>query len=77
MSTKRWVLKCKKCRAECTYAEIPSDGFANYFFPKKPEVPDNFTYACPNCAHKTTYRRADLIYQDDAVASSPEAAKCS
>ena len=77
MSTRRWVVKCKKCGTECIYAEIPPRGFANYFFPKKPEVPHNFTYSCPNCAHETAYGRADLIYQDDAVAPSPEAAKCS
>lgn len=77
MSARRWVLKCKKCRAECAYAEIPLEGFANYFFPKKPQVPDNFTYTCPRCAHRYAYERADLIYQDNTIAPSSEAAKCS
>ena len=77
MAKTRWVLKCKDCRTECTFAEIPTEGTANYFFPKKPELPENgFTYTCPNCRHKSVYKRTDLIHQDDAIAPSPEAANC-
>jgi hypothetical protein len=76
MSRKRWVLKCNECRAECSYAEIESEGVANYFFPKKPDLPPNFTYKCPNCGHEDTYDRSDLIYQDDASTPAP-AVKCS
>jgi hypothetical protein len=75
--SRRWVLKCNECRAECVYAEIASEGIASYFLPRKPEVPPNFTYACPNCGHKDSYRRTDLLYKDDAMARSPGAAKCS
>jgi hypothetical protein len=77
MSQKRWVLKCKECRAECSYAEIANEGVANYFFPKKPEVPPNFTYTCPTCGHQDMYDRSDLIYEDDANTPNPASAKCS
>jgi len=77
MAKTRWVLKCKDCRTECTFAEISTEGTANYFFPKKPGLPENgFTYTCPNCGHKNVYKRTDLIHQDDAIAPSPEAANC-
>jgi hypothetical protein len=59
------------------YAEIPSKGIANYFFPKKPEVPRNFTYTCPTCGHEDAYDRSDLTYQDDQISPSDAANKCS
>ena len=51
-SSRKWVLKCKQFRSECVYAEIPSEGTATYFFPKKPELPNSLTFTCPNCGHK-------------------------
>jgi endogenous inhibitor of DNA gyrase (YacG/DUF329 family) len=77
MSRRRWVLKCKQCGTECVYAEIPSTGIANYFLPKKPEVPKNFTYPCPTCGHEDTYDRSDLTYQDDQISPSDAATNCS
>jgi hypothetical protein len=75
--SRRLVLKCKECRAECSYADISSEGVASYFFPKKPEVPANFTYTCPMCGHKDLYDRSDLVYENDANTPNPAAAKCS
>jgi len=72
----RWVISCKSCRAECTYAEIPSDT-ANYFLPKKPEVPDGFSFKSPNCAHEDTYGRNDLSYGVETMPSRAASAKCS
>jgi rRNA maturation endonuclease Nob1 len=76
MSTKRWVLRCKECRAEYIYAEIATEGIASYFMPKKPEVPPNFTHTCPICGHQDSYRRSDLVYEDDETAPSRATAKC-
>jgi hypothetical protein len=77
MGKMRWILKCRDCRSEYTFAEIPSEGTANYFFPKKPQLPENgFTYTCPNCRRKNVYKRTDLIYQDDGISPNPEAANC-
>src|SRR5580704_1825756 len=76
MSSQKWVLRCKQCRSECVYAEIPSEGAANYFFPKKPEVPAGLTFKCPDCGHKDSYTRADLVYHDDATSRSPAKTKC-
>jgi Zn finger protein HypA/HybF involved in hydrogenase expression len=73
--SKRWVLKCKECRSEFIYAEIPTAKLSTYFLPKKPAVPTNFTYVCPACGHKDSYTRADLLYQDDEIGhekASPE-----
>jgi hypothetical protein len=77
MSRRRWVLNCKECRTECVYAEIPSTGIANYFLPKKPEVPKDFTFICPTCGHEDTYDRSDLTYQDGQISASPAVANCS
>jgi len=74
--SRRWVLKCRECRAECTYEVIGTTGITDYFLPKKPQVPPNFQYACPICTYKGTYDRSDLVYQDDAVAPNPASAKC-
>jgi hypothetical protein len=76
MAKARWVLKCNNCRAECTYAEIPSEGTSNYFLPKRPEVPvGGFKFKCPNCGQEDTYKRTDLIYQDDSISTRPASTK--
>jgi hypothetical protein len=72
----KWVLSCKSCHAECVYAEIPSEGVANWFFPKKPQVPDHFTHKCENCGHGDTYGRNDLTYRDETMPSRFETKKC-
>jgi hypothetical protein len=77
MAKMRWVLKCNNCRAECTYAEIPSQGTSNYFLPKRPEVPaGGFKFKCPNCAHEDTYKRTDLTCRDDSISPNPASTKC-
>ena len=76
MSQRRWVLKCKECRAECVYADIATEGVANYFFPKRPQVPENFTYKCSTCGHQDAYDRSDLTYQDDQISPSHATTKC-
>jgi hypothetical protein len=78
MAKTRWVLKCNNCRAECTYAEIPSEGTSNYFLPKRPYVPvGGLQFKCPHCGHEELYRRIDLIYQDDSLSPRPASARCS
>lgn len=62
----KWVLSCTKCGTECVYAEIPDDT-DNYFFPKKPQVPENFAHDCDHCGHRDTYKRTDLRYRDDMI----------
>ncbi len=76
MSSRKWVIKCKECGTECVYAEITSEGTANYFFPKKPELPKGFMFDCPKCGRKNRYSRTDLVYQDDALTRSPATTKC-
>jgi hypothetical protein len=56
-----WVLSCRKCLVESTYAEIPDDT-ESYFLPERPRLPDGFTFRCPNCGHEDTYRNTDLSY---------------
>jgi hypothetical protein len=65
----KWVLTCKNCRAECTYADISLEGAANYFLPKRPPVPDGFTFKCQNCGHADIYRRQELLYRDETMPS--------
>jgi ferredoxin len=71
----KWVLSCKNCHAECVYAAIPSDT-ENYFMPKKPQIPANFTHKCEGCGHVDSYERTDLIYRDETMPSRAEAKKC-
>lgn len=62
----KWVLSCTRCQTECVYAEIPNDT-ESYFFPKKPQVPENFTHKCEACGHRDIYKRTDLRYRDDMI----------
>jgi hypothetical protein len=71
----KWVLSCKGCHAECTFADIPDDT-ASYFFPKKPQVPENFAHQCENCGHRDTYERTDLRYRDDTMPSRVKSSNC-
>jgi hypothetical protein len=72
----KWVLSCKSCHAECLYAEIPDDT-DNYFFPKKPQVPENFAHKCESCGHRDIYKRTDLTYRDDTMETKPSHTKSS
>jgi hypothetical protein len=72
----KWVLSCKNCHAECRFAEIPSEGVANWFFPKKPQVPANFTHKCENCGYANTYERTDLTYRDETMPSRAPSTNC-
>jgi hypothetical protein len=71
-----WVLSCGNCHTECVFAEIPSEGVANWFFPKKPQVPANFTHKCKNCGHADRYERNDLTYRDETMPSRVPPTKC-
>jgi hypothetical protein len=71
----KWVLSCKNCRAECIYAEIPSDT-ESYFLPKKPQVSPEFTHRCDNCGHEDKYERKDLSYRDETMPSRFASQKC-
>ena len=72
----KWVFSCKNCHAECTFAQIPEEGVANWFFPKKPQVPGNYTHKCDSCGHEGTYQRHDLIYRDATMPSRVPETKC-
>jgi hypothetical protein len=76
MEHAKWVLSCKNCHAECTYAEIPSEGVANWFFPKKPQMPPHFTHKCKTCGHRDTYERNDLTYRDETMPSRVQPSRC-
>jgi hypothetical protein len=56
-------------------AEIPRDGTAEYFVPKKPLIPSDFRFKCPNCSHEVAYQRQDLSYRDQTMPSK-SASKC-
>jgi Fe-S-cluster-containing dehydrogenase component len=71
----KWVLTCKNCRAECTYAGIPSDT-ESYFLPRKPHVPANFVHKCDFCGHEYSYERSDLTYRAETMPSRVEEKKC-
>jgi hypothetical protein len=71
MSSKQWVLRCNKCQAECTYAEVTFRELFDYLLPVKPEVPPDFKYTCPTCGHSDSYQRLDLVYRDDEVTPGP------
>jgi hypothetical protein len=70
------VASCKNCHVECVYAEIPSEGVANWFFPKKPRMPPHFTHRCENCGRTDMYERNDLTYRDETMPSWMETKKC-
>jgi hypothetical protein len=71
----KWVLSCKGCHAECTYAEIPDD-MASHFFPKKPQVAEDFFHKCENCGHRARYQQTDLRYRDDTMPSRMPESNC-
>jgi hypothetical protein len=71
----KWVLSCKNCHSECTYAQIPEDS-VKFFLPKKPQVPDDFTFTCRTCGHSDKYRRKDLIFRDETMPSYFQPTKC-
>jgi hypothetical protein len=73
----KWVLSCNRCQTECVYAKIPEDT-DSYFFPKKPEVPEDFAHTCEGCGHRDIFKRTDLRYRDDLMETgpSPESSKC-
>ena len=71
MSRARWVLKCKECRANCTFSEIDLDETSEYFFPKRPPMPTTgIEHKCSHCGHVALYQRTDLTYEDDVSPSS-------
>ncbi|MDP9147649.1 MAG: hypothetical protein M3N22_08305 [Acidobacteriota bacterium] len=59
----RWILICRKCEEAFTHSTIDDTGIANYFMPKKPDLPGGAEFECPNCGHSATYNQADLRYQ--------------
>jgi hypothetical protein len=61
-SKAKWVLNCKNCRVDSAYAEIPGD-VESYFLPARPQLPEGFTFKCPNCGHENTYVSTELNYR--------------
>jgi hypothetical protein len=71
----KWVLSCTRCQTECLYEEIPEDT-ESYFFPKKPQVPENFAHKCEACGHRDIYKRTDLRYRDSMTEVRAKSSKC-
>jgi DNA-directed RNA polymerase subunit RPC12/RpoP len=60
----RWELECANCKNKFTHSTIDDTGMLNYFLPLKPPFPSGGSeFECPNCGHKSTYQRTDLIYR--------------
>jgi predicted RNA-binding Zn-ribbon protein involved in translation (DUF1610 family) len=56
-----WGLNCAKCNQNLAKFAI-EDTLESYFFPA-PDFPEGSKeFECPNCGHKGTYRRTDLVY---------------
>jgi rubredoxin len=58
----RWILQCKNCDFAFTHSHV-SESLTNYFEPPKPEFSAEAEHECPNCGHKATYQRTDLMYR--------------
>jgi len=59
----RWTLKCENCSFPFTHSMIDDSGAVNFLEPAKPEFPEGGSeLECPNCGHKDTYQRTDLMY---------------
>jgi DNA-directed RNA polymerase subunit RPC12/RpoP len=57
-----WGLNCANCNQKLTKFAI-EDNLESYFFPAKPDFPESGKeFECPNCGHKATYQRNDLVY---------------
>jgi hypothetical protein len=60
----RWTLQCEKCNFPFTHSYIYNSNILNFFEPSKPEIPyGGEEHECPNCGHKETYMRHELVYQ--------------
>jgi endogenous inhibitor of DNA gyrase (YacG/DUF329 family) len=58
-----WTLKCPNCDSNFVHSSI-EDTFENYFWPKRPTVPDDgIKMDCPECGKSATYQTDDLRYQ--------------
>jgi ssDNA-binding Zn-finger/Zn-ribbon topoisomerase 1 len=59
-----WGLGCPNCNKQFAQFQIEDeDTLENYFFPAKPDFPeDGKKFECPNCGHKATCQRNNLVY---------------
>ena len=57
-----WGLRCVNCNQRLAQFAI-EDTLESYFFPEKPDfLEGGKEFECPNCGHKATYQRTDLVY---------------
>ena len=57
-----WQLTCANCDQKLTKFAI-EDSLESYFFPEKPDfLEGGKEFECPNCGHKATYQRSNLVY---------------
>jgi rubredoxin len=60
----RWALQCDNCNFVFTHSTIADAGALDFFLPEKPEFPGGGSaLECPNCGHKDTYQRHELVYR--------------
>jgi len=57
-----WGLNCANCNQNLTKFAI-EDNLESYFFPARLDFPEGGKeFECPNCGHKATYQRTDLVH---------------
>ena len=57
-----WGINCVNCDKRFAQFDI-EDTLESYFFPVKPDFPEGGKeFECPNCGHKATYQRNNLVY---------------
>ena len=60
----QWTLQCDNCNFVFTHSMIKDAGAPDFFLPEKPEFPEGGSeLECPNCGHKDTYQRHELVYR--------------
>jgi predicted RNA-binding Zn-ribbon protein involved in translation (DUF1610 family) len=57
-----WGITCVSCNKQFAQFDI-EDTLENHFFPAKPNFAEGGKeFECPNCGHKATYQRTELVY---------------
>jgi hypothetical protein len=58
-----WEHACPNRNESFTHSLMP-ETLENYFWPIKPDLPnEGIEFECPNCGHKSRYKRTDLRFK--------------